>query len=414
MCSKAIDTNYIDIDDLKERKLINKILPYKEKNPNKINYKSVSFYKNLIFRKAYETYIKTNSKQLENYIEENLWVKEYAVFMYLYKKNEEKSWNEWSIQDINIDLSKGFPLGGEDECRFTCFLQYIAYEQWNKLFSYLKSLNIKVIADCPFYVGKDSTECFFNKKFFLLRKDFELEKTGGFPPDAFSDVGQVWNTAMFNFKTLKRKKYSLIVDRIGFLSQNCDYLRLDHFRGFVSYYVIPYGDLNAKRGKWRKGPAYKLFKKLYEKYPNAKLIAEDLGGEEVKGVGILKKQIKAPGMYVVQFNLFNPNSKSTKDQIVYPGTHDNSPLKGWLKSLDEKDIKKLQKKFHNPKDLYGALFKYISEQESYLTIFQFQDLYAFDDSTRINVPGTLDDKNWSWKIADPSIFKKPKYLPKVK
>ena len=79
----------------------------------------------------------------------------------------------------------------------------------------------------------------------------------------------------------------------------------------------------------------KLFDEVFEVYPNAPIIAEDLGvfGEDVVQ---LLADTGFPGMKVVQFG-FDPNGDSShmphnaeKNSINYVGTHDNNTLLGWL------------------------------------------------------------------------------------
>ena len=135
-----------------------------------------------------------------------------------------------------------------------------------------------------------------------------------------------------------------------------------------------------------------------KKYPNINLIAEDLG-DLFPSVLELRDHYKLPGMFIVEFTIFDPNAKSTENTVVYPGTHDNQTLMGWLKTLPEQNVKYLKDKFGENADLFSSVFKYILSLPSLMTIFQYQDLLKLDDVARINYPGTMTDLNWSFKLA---------------
>ncbi len=186
-------------------------------------------------------------------------------------------------------------------------------------------------------------------------------------------------------------------------------LRLDHFRAFDTYCVIPSEDTNARRGRWEVGPREAFFDALYQKYPHINLIAEDLG-DLFPSVLELRDKYNLPGMYIVEFTIFDNNAMSTPRQIVYPGTHDNETLYGWLKSMSEDNIRFLEYKLNcERKDLYKKVFEYILSLPSYMTIFQLQDLIKLDNRARINSPGTINDVNWSFKLKDFSWIKKVKF-----
>ena len=229
----------------------------------------------------------------------------------------------------------------------------------------------------------------------------------GCPPDAFSDDGQLWGTPIYNFEKMKENGYRFLVNRISYLASHCHYLRLDHFRAFDTYCVIPAEDDNARRGKWLVGPRFDFFDTLFREHPDIKLIAEDLG-EMFDSVIELRDHYNLPGMRVYEFCIFDDLPISDKF-VVYPGTHDNQTLYGWYKSLGEWHIDFLNKKFNNPKNLYNAIFDYIWNVESFITIFQLQDLLKLDDRARINSPGTIGEPNWCFKLKDLNCLSKIKY-----
>ena len=391
ICSEAIDIRYICLSDLVDMGLLKKV-PDHHKKTSKIDFDDVKAYKDKYLRKAF----KKSSYNLTRFKKENPWSVPYGKYLVLKQKNNNLPWNEWSV----FDLSKEDQL----EADYHIWCQYIAYKQWNKLVSYAHSANLSIIADCPFYVGLDSVDCYLHQDEFLLDENKRPTFISGCPPDAFSDDGQTWGTPIYNFDRMRENSYSFLIDRIGFLSKHCDILRLDHFRAFDTYCIIPAGDENARRGEWKVGPRYEFFDELYRRYPDIKIIAEDLG-DLFDSVLELRDHYNLPGMRIMEFNIFDNIEESDK-VVVYPGTHDNQTLFGWLKSLNEDQINFLKEKFNNPKNLYKAIFEHIWNMQSYITIFQLQDLLKLDDRARINFPGTVGDHNWSYKLKDLSWMDK--------
>ena len=285
-------------------------------------------------------------------------------------------------------------------------MQYVAHHQWKAILRYARNKGIKIIADMPFYVGFDSVECWINRQYFLLDENNVQLFEGGCPPDAFSDVGQKWGSPIYNFDKLKEDHYSMLIDRTAFLANMCDLLRLDHFRAFDTYYVIPYGMPDAKIGEWKIGPRESFFDEIYRRYPNIHLIAEDLG-DLFPSVLELRDHYHLPGMYIVEFTIFD-NEESTPNTIVYPGTHDNETLMGWFMGREnwQYDHLKWKTNCYDNEHLFEAVWDYILARPSLMTIFALQDLLRLGNEARINTPGVIGYPNWSWKVKDFGFTKK--------
>ena len=408
-CSEALDERYIDLDDLKRMGLIKRI-PKHHPKCNKIDFNDVLNYKNKYLYKAYLKFNKNNRNYLK-FKKDNPWLIGYVMFTCLREDNYYNMWIKWEnwqrhYFDERHDIYEKYLERGE----YIMFKQYLAYKHYGKLYRYAKKMGIKIIADCPFYVGIDSTDCWLHKDEFMMDEDFNPTVVSGCPPDAFSDDGQLWGTPIYNFDKMRENNYQFLCDRLGYLSKTCDLLRLDHFRAFDTYCVIPAGDTNARRGEWKIGPRYEFFDALYRRYPNIHLIAEDLG-DLFEGVHQLRDHYNLPGMNVVEFTIFDPKGYPTEKQIVYPGTHDNETLWGWLKNLPEENLKFLSNKFDGETDLdklFERIMKYIYDAPSFMTIFQLQDVLKLDNRARINWPGTVNDINWSFKFRNFSFMRNEK------
>ena len=408
MCSEAIDIRYISLDMLVKDGLLKKVPNFQAKSIS-IKYDEVYEFKRKWLFKTYKNFLKGPQNGFKRFKTANKWATYYGTYLVLKKKNDNKIWNEWDKKDLTyFDKHKTAPKRYLDEINFEIFMQYIAVKQWNKLWAFARKKGIKIIADCPFYVGIDSVDCWLHKDQFLMDEKYNPTLVSGCPPDAFSDEGQLWGTPIFDFKKMKEDNYSFLVDRIGHLTETCDILRLDHFRAWDTYCVIPAEDENAKRGVWWEGPRYEFFDALYAKYPNAKLIAEDLG-DLFQGVHDLRDHYHLPGMFIMEFCIFDYEASSNERTIVYPGTHDNETFWGWYKNLSKENIAFLNRRFNYPKNLYNTIFEYTWNVPSYLTIFALQDLLKLDNKARINYPGTYGEPNWCWKLKDMSWMKKVKY-----
>ena len=394
VCSEALDVRFICLNDLISMGLLKKA-PQFQRCSTSINYDKVLKYKEKYLRRAF----KKSTYNLARFKRENPWSVNYAKYMVLKKLNNDLPWNEWFIKEI--------PEEQKADIDYHIWTQYIAYKQWNKILSYAHSNGIEIIADCPFYVGIDSVDCYMHQDEFMLDENHQPTLVSGCPPDVFSDDGQLWGTPIYNFDKMRENNYSFLVNRIGHISKHCDYVRLDHFRAFDTYCVIPAGDVNARRGEWRVGPRYEFFDELYRQYPDIKIIAEDLG-DLFDSVLELRDHYHLPGMRIMEFCVFDPDV-DTSNTIVYPGTHDNDTLFGWYKNLSEDQLAFLNKKFDNPKNLYRAIFDSIWNMNSLMTIFPLQDLLKLDNRARLNSPGTVGDHNWSFKLKDMSWINKIKF-----
>ena len=394
LCSEAIDVRYICLQDLVDEGLLKRVPDFRP-HTTRVDYDAVLAFKDKYLRKAF----KKSTYNLARFKKQNPWSVEYAKYLILKRINGGKTWNQWEIKEV--------PESEKGEIDYHVWCQYIALKQWNKIFKYANSRGIELIADCPFYVGIDSVDCYLNRDEFLMDENYNPTVVSGCPPDAFSDDGQLWGTPIYNFEKMKENGYRFLINRITYLASHCHYLRLDHFRAFDTYCVIPAEDENARRGEWKIGPRFDFFDRLYTEHPDIKIIAEDLG-DLFDSVLELRDHYNLPGMRIMEFNIFDDIEESDK-VVVYPGTHDNQTLFGWLKSLNEEQINFLNKKFDNPHNLYKAIFNHIWNMKSYITIFQLQDLLKLDDSARINFPGTVGNHNWSYKLRNMSWIDKVKF-----
>lgn len=292
-----------------------------------------------VLKIAYEKFKLRQDKDLIKFQEaEAYWLDDYALYMSIKKHFDLKSWYEWD-EDIRLrepEAINRYKILLEDEIGFWKFLQYEFYKQWNNLKAYINNLGIEIIGDMPIYVAEDSADVWGNPEAFLLNKNtLKPLKVAGCPPDIFAATGQLWGNPIYDWCYMGKTDYKWWVDRIRQSLNLYDVLRIDHFKGFESYWSIPYGDLTAENGEWVKGPGIKVFNAIKDELGEVNIIAEDLGTlteETIK----LRNDTGFPGMKILTFgfdsdssNPFLPHNYE-KNFIVYTGTHDNDTVRGWI------------------------------------------------------------------------------------
>lgn len=361
-----------------------------------------------MLRTAHKRFRKKPEKAYSKFVVENKdWIYDYALFMSLKFANKGKAWYEWD-EPLKMYKPKAIKSARKEyanDIDFWCFVQYKYFQQWKKLKAYANEKGIEIIGDIPIYVAYDSVEVWSTPQYFSLDKEKKPVEVAGCPPDAFTADGQLWGNPLYNWEYIARDKFRWWVERIKAASDTYDVVRIDHFRGFESYYCIPYGAKNAKKGKWRKGPDMRLFKEVRKQLGDVKIIAEDLGFLTKHVVKMLNAS-GYPGMKVLEFgfdsdntNGYLPHNFKTTNSICYTGTHDNETILGWIKSCDEKTRSYCKDYLGVTKDEFvpWAMVRLCWSSVCDTAIAQMQDILCLDDKARMNTPSTVGT-NWKWRL----------------
>lgn len=359
------------------------------------------------------------AQSVKSFAEENSWLTDFSLYMALKEANGMKPWWEWSDDCARYEtFMQKHRYDYEERSAFWRFVQYIFYSQWGKVKKYINSKGIAVIGDMPIYVSMDSADVWANREMFLIDdKTLKPQKIAGVPPDYFSKDGQLWGNPLYDWKAMEKDGYSWWLERIGAAISTYDVVRIDHFRAFASFWQVPAESETARVGEWAKGPGMKLFDKVFEKYPDTPIIAEDLGifGEDVVK---LLEDTGFPGMKVIQFG-FDESSdsshlphNSTKNSVNYVGTHDNNTLLGWLWEADERSRRFALDYCGFKGENWGeggyrsescrAIIETVWRSVSNTAIIAFQDLCGFGSDARMNIPGVAD-KNWRFRTTEETV-----------
>ena len=229
----------------------------------------------------------------------------------------------------------------------------------------------------------------------------------GCPPDGFCDKGQLWGNPLYNYEYIKKQNYRNFIFNFSHLLKIYDVLRIDHFRGFDSYYAIPFGSPDATNGRWVKGPGIELFNVLKKELGDVNIIVEDLGFL-TDSVRNLLKETGFPGMKVMEF-AFNAYDKGNteylphtypENSVAYLGTHDNDTFMGWINSIrkEDRDYAIEYLKLKEPSEYYKEALEVLYKSKSNLVVVQFQDLLGTGSIGRMNTPSTISEMNWSYRL----------------
>lgn len=377
---------FIDLDYLREEGLLTVTECEQVEvcdNPDYIDYEKMYYSRYKVLRLAFERFNPVEAKGYDKFVKKNaFWLQDYALYMAVKDSFGGKPFTDWDT-DIRLRKKKAmarYALELDTEIRFYEFMQYYFSRQWKKLKKYANKNGIEIIGDIPIYVAFDSADTWANPTLFQLDDAGFPIGVAGCPPDCFSETGQLWGNPLYDWNYHKQTGYQWWMQRIAHCFKLYDVVRIDHFRGFESYYSIPYGDPTAEFGHWEKGPGYELFAKMKETLGSCKVIAEDLGLLTDEVIALVKKT-GYPGMKIIQFAFNNYEDNDylphnyDKNCFVYTGTHDNDTTIGWLATVKPEDKKFIKEYCHcrNDKDVPKALIRLCLMSAANTAIVPIQD-----------------------------------------
>ncbi|MCL2226689.1 MAG: 4-alpha-glucanotransferase [Oscillospiraceae bacterium] len=340
------------------------------------------------------------------------WLDNYALYMALKHRYGGAAWFDWPDRDLRrCDAAAVKKAESElkDEIEFYKFVQWIFAKQWSKLRAYAAAKGVTIIGDMPIYVSEDSVEVWSRRELFDADENGNFAAVGGCPPDYFNPEGQLWGNPIYNWKLMKAENYAWWTGRMQSAAGRYDVVRLDHFRGFESYWRVQANAKSARDGKWVKGPGMALIKAMTDAIGPLPVIAEDLGTIDEKVEALLMKT-NYRGMKVLQFAHGGDDThlphNYTQYTVAFTGTHDNTTLLAWHFGLDQeaREWALAYVGFEGDWTQGGpnceinkAWIRALYASGASLVIVPIQDLLGYGADTRTNVPGTPDG-NWRFRI----------------
>ncbi|MGA8152723.1 MAG: 4-alpha-glucanotransferase [Terriglobales bacterium] len=287
-------------------------------------------------------------------------------------------------------------------------IQFFFWEQWRALRLYCAKKSIRVVGDIAIFVDYDSADVWANRELFRLKDDLEPEVVSGVPPDAFSATGQRWGNPLYKWEVMRTRGYRWWVQRLRWATQTCDFMRLDHFRGFAQFWEIPATEATAVNGRWVDGPRDEFFDKLQQELGGLPFFAEDLG-YITPDVHALREKHKIPGMAVLQFGFGDPGAhiylphRLTPDRVVYTGTHDNDTAVGWWKSASDYERRSAAAYLGPAEDgINWAMVRAAQCSAASFAVAPLQDVLGLGSEARLNTPSTKEG-NFRWRYAAGSL-----------
>jgi len=427
----ALSPYYLDLEALREQGLLDREEAEGMSwgaDPGFVDYGALYRHREEVLRRAFgrfEKQQKTEQKpfpecvEFREFREKNaFWLEDYALFMALKKRCNGSSWQEWErgLKFREEDALAAARRELAEDMEYHRFVQWTAFGQWEAVKQYANSLGVSIIGDMPIYVSLDSADTWANGELFQLDGERRPLRAAGCPPDPFSAAGQLWGNPLYRWDVMEEKGFAWWLDRLRESLRLYDVVRIDHFRGFESYWAVPAGASDARQGEWVKGPGLRFVHAVNEalgaSFPGAppRIIAEDLGylTAEVKA---LLEASGYPGMKILQFAFDSREAGDympytyKRNCVVYTGTHDNPTTREWFASARKEDAVLALEYLglESPRQGVRAFIREALSSVADLAVIPMQDYLELGEEARMNTPSQVGDENWRWRLQ-PAFF----------
>jgi len=383
---------------------------------NRIDFQRVIPWKERLLRQSWSHFQAGASladrRELQAFVEhpgQAEWLQDWALFAALKQKFQDRGWPDWDdgLRRRSAAALRAATRDVAEELAYQRYLQFLFFTQWTAVHEGARQRGIAVLGDVPFYVDHDSADVWKRPELFQLTPDGRPRKVAGVPPDAFSEQGQRWGNPLYDWDRLAADGYRWWISRVQAALRQADWVRLDHFRAFESYWEIDADRPGAMDGCWRPGPGEPLFDALRREIGELPLVAEDLG-DITPEVRRLRDRLGLAGMRILQFGIGDPASehhpnRHPENSVVYTGTHDNDTARGWFEALDAGERGRIRDiLWADDASVVRRLIETGYGSASRVAIVPLQDLFDLGSEARMNLPGVEGD-NWSWR-ARPECF----------
>ena len=335
--------------------------------------------------------------------EQAAWLDDWSLFAGLKSRFGRRAWTTWPapLRDREASAMEFARRELAGEIEYRKFVQFLFFRQWSRVRDEAASRSIAIMGDIPIYVAADSADVWANRRLFALDETGAVDEVAGVPPDYFSPEGQLWGNPLYRWERLEQEGHAWWVERVRANLRTADLLRIDHFRGFASYWAVGADERTAVNGEWKQGPGIRLFAAIGGALGMVPFVAEDLGDID-DGVRSLLKATGFPGMRVLQFGFdgddqeFQPH-RFPRNTVVYTGTHDNDTTAGWWRSLNEPERRRVRDYVGPVGDEMGwELIRAAYTSVADRVIVPVQDVFCLGSDARMNTPGKSSG-NWTWR-----------------
>lgn len=382
--------------------------------PHEVDYASMIAFKTKLLERAHENFKQKHfgeHDELHIFMHKNAWwLEDYALFVALREHFNGALWGDWpwELRTRQEQALAGAREKLRDRIAREQFIQFLFFQQWLALKRYCNRKHIHIIGDIPIYVNYDSADVWSQSHLFKLDENRKPRLVSGVPPDYFSATGQLWGSPVYDWDTLRATRYAWWLQRLDQNFTLCDWVRLDHFRGFMAYWEIAAHETTAINGRWIEAPGHDFFDTLARHYTHLPIIAEDLG-VITPDVREVMQHFGFPGMKLLMFAFSSDTNNVhhgaphtyTRNSVVYTGTHDNNTTRAWFrKEASAEERKKLFEYLGRElreEEVAWELLRMGMSSVANMVVFPAQDLLALGEEARMNLPGT-DQDNWKWRV----------------
>ena len=379
----------------------------------KCNYPLAFSYKRRLLNEAWENFKRKKQAKDEfgKFCQKNAsWLDDFSLFIALKSYFNKASWNKWpsEFRDREPCALNFLKNKLDQDIQREKFFQFLFFKQWFSLKKYCSLKRIRIIGDLPIYPTCDSVDVWANPEIFKLDKEKRPVFVAGVPPDYFSNTGQLWGNPVYKWDVLKEQKYRWWINRIRHSLCLFDIVRIDHFRGFVSFWEVPAGEKTAMAGRWIEVPAEDFFKTISKEFPHLPFIAEDLGFI-TPDVEYIMQKFNIPGMKILLFAFGEDTARHpyaphnyVRNCVVYTGTHDTNTARGWFE--EEASSEEKERLFHyigreiSPGEVSKEFIRLAMMSVADLSILPMQDVLGLGSKARMNTPSTSKG-NWEWRLS---------------
>ncbi len=339
------------------------------------------------------------------------WLEDFVLYDALQERYQEGCWKKWpqelarreppALESARTELSSGMAVRR--------VIQFFFYEQWRALRRHCAQKSVRVVGDIAIFVDYDSADVWAHRELWRLKDDLEPEAVSGVPPDAFSETGQRWGNPLYDWDAMRASGYEWWIQRLRWATATCDFIRLDHFRGFAQFWEIPAQEETAVNGRWVDGPRDEFFDKLKKELGGLPFFAEDLG-YITPDVHQLRETHQIPGMAVLQFgfgdrgaHIYLPH-RLTADRVIYTGTHDNDTTLGWWNSTATEYEKRSALAYVGAAEdgINWALIRAAQASVAGFSVVPLQDVLGLGSEARMNTP-SVQVGNFHWRMQPGSL-----------
>ena len=388
---------------------------------DRVDFDAVIAAKDSLLRTAYSRFPEADGA-FDAFVAANAsWLDDYALFMAVKQAHGGAAWYDWSPELVRRERSALVEAGARlaGSVRFYQFVQFLFDRQWDAVRADCRARGLQLIGDLPIFVAQDSADVWARPDLFHLDDRGRPTVVAGVPPDYFSATGQLWGNPLYRWEAHSGEGFAWWLTRLSSQLNRVDLVRLDHFRGFESYWEVPAGATTAVGGRWVASPGVAFLEAVRDGLGGLPLVAEDLGDISPE-VMALRDRFDLPGMRVMQFGFqgepgteFHLPRTYVNHCLAYTGTHDNDTTVGWFTTRT--NVPEADRRRHQAHREYALRYLGSTGDEVHWDVIRaafasvadtvivpLQDVLGLGNAARMNVPG-LPRGNWGWRFRDGQV-----------